>query len=52
MKFGVFPDGTLAEMWRNTESDVTKGVFYGWLTATGGAVQMAHVDAMANHFPK
>lgn len=50
LKFGVFPDGTLAEMWRNTESDVTKGVFYGWLT-TGGAVQMAHVDAMANHFP-
>ena len=48
--FASFSDGTLAEMWRNIDRDPSLGVFYGWISV-GAAVQMAHEDAIANHFP-
>ncbi|MRX63325.1 Ig-like domain-containing protein [Maribacter luteus] len=50
LKFATFPDGTMAEMWRNTDDAPAKGVWYGWIS-TGAVIEMAHVDAMANHFP-
>ncbi|WP_282124608.1 hypothetical protein [Algibacter mikhailovii] len=50
LKYGVFPDGTIWEIKRNSDAVPTVGVSYGWIT-TGTVVQIAHMDAMANHFP-
>ncbi len=50
IKYGLFSDGTFWEMQRATDDDPTKGVYYSWVTI-GEMVEMAHVDAMANHFP-
>ncbi|WP_298487933.1 Ig-like domain-containing protein [uncultured Maribacter sp.] len=50
LKYGLFPDGTWWEMQRNIDEDPAKGVYYGWVSL-GAMVQMAHLDASANHFP-
>ncbi|MFI1771010.1 hypothetical protein [Thalassobellus citreus] len=50
LKYAIFPDGTMAELYRNVDSDPTKGVFYGYITMTA-VVSMAHEDAVANNFP-
>ncbi|MFS4416965.1 Ig-like domain-containing protein [Maribacter sp. 2307ULW6-5] len=50
LKYGVFPDGTVWEMSRATESTPFAGIAYSWIS-TEAAVRMAHTDAMANHFP-
>lgn len=49
-KYGIFPDGTIWEIMRNTNSNFNSGVGYGMLTMSS-LVSMAHLDAMANHFP-
>ena len=50
IKYALFPDGTFWEMQRNNATYPTLGVWYGWITS-GAMVQVAHMDAMANHFP-
>ncbi len=50
IKYGLFPDGTFWEMQRNKDEYPTLGVWYGWITS-GAMVQIAHLDAMADHFP-
>ncbi|NRD19964.1 T9SS type A sorting domain-containing protein [Winogradskyella eckloniae] len=50
IKYGLFPDGSWCELFRNRDSDPTLGVFYGYI-ALGGMVAMAHLDAIANNFP-
>lgn len=50
IKYGLFPDGSWCELFRNRDSDPTLGVFYGYITL-GGMVAMAHLDAIANNFP-
>ncbi|GGD03591.1 Ig-like domain-containing protein [Hyunsoonleella pacifica] len=50
LKYAVFADGTMAELWRNKDDDPTRGVFYSYVSL-GAVIQIAHADAMANHFP-
>lgn len=50
IKYAVFPDGTMAELWRNRDTDPTLGVFYSYITLSG-IINMAHVDALYGHFP-
>lgn len=51
-KYGLFPDGTFWELIRNKNAYNISflGVLCSFSTLHG-MVQMAHVDAMANHFP-
>jgi hypothetical protein len=50
IKYATFADGTMAEMWRNSDNIPTSGIHYGWITS-GAATEIAHLDATANHFP-
>ena len=50
LKYNLFPDGTYAELWRNLDRDPTLGVFYSFITLAG-MIEMAHNDALFNHFP-
>lgn len=50
LKYGVFPDGTLWEMRRNSNTNAYAGMGYSWIT-TGAVVLIAHMDALAGHFP-
>lgn len=50
LKYGVFPDGTVWEMRRNSNTNAYAGMGYSWIT-TGSVVLIAHMDALAGHFP-
>jgi len=50
LRFGVFPDGTMAELWRNKDADATLGIFYSFITLSS-IVSVAHYDAIYDHFP-
>ncbi|WP_158847882.1 Ig-like domain-containing protein [Algibacter sp. L1A34] len=51
IKYGTFSDGSFWELIRNkSDYDNTIGVFYTNVSLTT-LVSMAHLDAMANHFP-
>ncbi|SFB72457.1 Putative binding domain-containing protein, N-terminal [Zunongwangia mangrovi] len=49
-KYAMFTDGTLYEIYRNSSDDRNKGVFYSNITLCH-VIDIAHLDAMANHFP-
>ncbi|MFS4482702.1 Ig-like domain-containing protein [Hyunsoonleella sp. 2307UL5-6] len=50
IKYGIFSDGTMAELFRNKDEDPTRGVFYSYVSL-GAIIQIAHLDAMAGHYP-
>ncbi len=50
LKYGLFPDGTWCEMFRNHDNSTALGVSYGF-ASLAAMLEMAHNDALANHFP-
>ncbi|WP_282054669.1 Ig-like domain-containing protein [Maribacter luteus] len=50
IKYGLFPDGTWWEMIRNKDEVPYLGVWYSNISI-GAMVKMAHLDAMAGHYP-
>lgn len=50
LKYGIFPDGTTWEIYRNEENGPFKGVSYGNITL-GTMVEMAFLDALAGSYP-
>lgn len=50
IKYCVFPDGSYWELMRNRDSDPPLGVFYSNI-AINGMIEMAHTDAIYNHYP-
>ncbi|QQO97150.1 pectate lyase [Cellulophaga phage Nekkels_2] len=50
LQYGLYSDGTWWELIRGTDTNPLTGVSYGW-TSLGSMVEIAHLDAMTNHFP-
>ena len=50
IKYALFSDGTWWEMQRATTASPYNGIWYGWVSL-GAMIEVAHLDAMANHFP-